>query len=111
MFSIGKQPYREIIYFVSYIHVVCLYSYHDINFTYLNMRTNYLRHLANIIDILWSRPVWGGGGGGNSQLNWLTCCKRPKSVVTLQLQTNMMRSTQGDRWTGYTIANSILLLK
>ena len=27
------------------------------------MRTNYLRHLANIVDILWSRPVWGGGGG------------------------------------------------
>ena len=40
------------------------------------MRTNYLRHLANIVDILWSRPVWGGGG--NSQLNWLTCCKRQK---------------------------------
>ena len=45
------------------------------------MRTNYLRHLANIIDIQWSRPVCGGGGGrggGNSQLNWLTCCKRQK---------------------------------
>ena len=28
------------------------------------MRTNYLRHLANIIDIQWSRPVGGGGGGG-----------------------------------------------
>ena len=28
------------------------------------MRTNYLRHLANIVDILWSRPVWWGGGGG-----------------------------------------------
>ena len=41
------------------------------------MRTNYLRHLANIVDILWSRPVWGGGGH-NSQLNWLTCCKRQK---------------------------------
>ena len=27
------------------------------------MRTDYLRHLANIVDILWSRPVWGGGGG------------------------------------------------
>ena len=36
------------------------------------MRTNYFRHLANI---LWSRPVWGGGGG----------CKRQKSVVTLRL--------------------------
>ena len=35
--------------------------------------TNYLRHLANIVDILWSRPVWGvggrgGGGGGVAQL-------------------------------------------
>ena len=28
------------------------------------MRTKYLRHLANTVDILWSRPVWGGGGGG-----------------------------------------------
>ena len=29
------------------------------------MRTDYLRHLANtnIIDIQWSRPVGGGGGG------------------------------------------------
>ena len=54
------------------------------------MRTNYLRHLANIIDIQWSGPVVGGGGGGNSQLNGLTCCKRQKSVVTLRLQTNMM---------------------
>ena len=46
------------------------------------MRTNYLRHLANIVDILWSRPgfvfFFGGGGGPNSQLNWLTCCKRQK---------------------------------
>ena len=57
------------------------YSYnYNINFTYLYMRTNYLRHLANIIDIQWNRPVWGGG---NSQLNWLICCKRQKSVVTL----------------------------
>ena len=74
VFSIGEQPYRDVINFVSYIHVV--YSYNDINFTYLYMHTNYLRHLANIVDILWSRPVWGGGG--NSQLNWLTCCKRQK---------------------------------
>ena len=59
-FSIGKQPYRDVINFLSYIHVV--YSYNDINFTYLYMRTNYLRHLANIVDILWNRPVWGGGG-------------------------------------------------
>ena len=27
------------------------------------MRTNYLRHIANIIDIQWSRPVRVGGGG------------------------------------------------
>ena len=60
--SIGKQPYRDVINFLSYIHVV--YSYNDINFTYLYMRTDYLRHLANIVDILWSRPVGGGGGGG-----------------------------------------------
>ena len=26
------------------------------------MRTHDVRHLANIIDIRWSRPVWGGGG-------------------------------------------------
>ena len=39
------------------------------NFTYVK---NYLRHLANIIDIQLSRPVKGGGGEGNSQLNWLT---------------------------------------
>ena len=31
------------------------------------MRTNYLRHLANVIDVQWSRPV-GGGGGGRVQL-------------------------------------------
>ena len=68
-----------------------IYSYNDINFTYLYMRSNDLRHLAIIIDIQWSRPVGGvgkgrgeGGGGeggdklGNYQLNWLTCCKRQK---------------------------------
>ena len=60
VFSIGKQPYRNVINFVSYIRVVS--SYNDINFTYLYMHTNYLRHLANIVDILWSRPVWCGGG-------------------------------------------------
>ena len=76
VFSIGKQPYRDVINFVSYTHAV--YSYNDIHFTtYLYMRTNYLRHLANIVDIPWSRPVWGGGG--NSQLNWLTGCKRLKA--------------------------------
>ena len=32
------------------------------------MPTHYVRHLANIIDIRWSRPVWGGGGGGFAQL-------------------------------------------
>ena len=76
VFSIGKQPYRDVINFIICTSVV--YSYSDINFTYLYMRTNYLRHLANIVDILWSRPVWGGGGGPNSQLNWFTCCKRQK---------------------------------
>ena len=56
------------------------------------MPTIYLRHLANIIDIQWSRPaVCVGGGGGNSQLNELACCNRQKSVVTLRLQTNMMQ--------------------
>ena len=88
VFSIGKQPYREVINFVSYIHVVYIVNYNDINFTYLYMRTHYLRHLANIIDIQWSG---GGGGRDNSQLNWLTCCKRQKSVETLRLQTNMMQ--------------------
>ena len=33
VFCIGKQPYREAINFVSYIHVV--YSYNDIHYTYL----------------------------------------------------------------------------
>ena len=61
VFSIGKQPYRDVINFVSYVHVV--YSYNDINFTYLYIRTNYLHHLANIVDILWNRTVGGGGGG------------------------------------------------
>ena len=28
------------------------------------MRTNYLPHLANIIDIQWSRSIGGRGGGG-----------------------------------------------
>ena len=32
--------------------------------THIYMRTNFLRHLANIIDIQWRRPVGGGGGGG-----------------------------------------------
>ena len=45
-----------------------VYSYNDINFTYLYTRTNYLRHLANIVDILWSRPVFFFGGGGGAQL-------------------------------------------
>ena len=60
LLSIGNQPYRE-------VHVV--YSYNDINYTYLYMRKNYLRHFAKVIDILWSKPVWsGGGGGGGAQL-------------------------------------------
>ena len=52
VFSIGKQPYRDVINFVSYTHVV--YSCNYINYTYLYAYTNYLRHLANIIDIQWS---------------------------------------------------------
>ena len=56
------------------------------------MRTKYLRHLANIIDILWSRPVWGGGGGGGQlPIELVNLLSTPKSVVTLQLQTNMMQ--------------------
>ena len=40
------------------------------------MRTNYIRHLANTLKGV---GLFGeGGGGGNSQLNWLTCCKRQK---------------------------------
>ena len=52
VFSIGNQQYREVINFVSYIHLV-YNSYNDINFTYLYMRINHchLRHLANTIDI------------------------------------------------------------
>ena len=63
VFSIGKQPYRNVINFVSYMYIHIVYSYNAINFTYLYIRTNYLRHLANIVDILCSRTVWGGGGG------------------------------------------------
>ena len=33
------------------------------------MPTNYLRHLANIIDIQWGRPV--GGGGGQLPIEWV----------------------------------------
>ena len=37
------------------------------------MPTIYLRHLANIIDIQWSRPaVWGGGGGGQLPIEWVS---------------------------------------
>ena len=60
VFSIGSQPYREVIIFVSYIHVV-LYSCNDIHFTYLYMRTNYLRHLANTLKGV---GLFGEGGGG-----------------------------------------------
>ena len=45
------------------------------------MRTHYVRHLANIIDIRWSRPVWGGGGRATDQ----------KIVITLRFQTNMVQ--------------------
>ena len=63
VFSIGKQPYTEVINFLSYRHVVYIYSYNDVNFIYLYMGTHYVRHLANIIDIRWSGPVFFGGGG------------------------------------------------
>ena len=59
VFSFGKQLYRETINFVSYIMIYT---------THIYMRTNYLRHLANIIGIQWRRPVVGGGGGGWAQL-------------------------------------------
>ena len=54
------------------------------------MRTNDLRHLANIVDILWSRPIWGGGGGGQLPIELVNLLSTPKSV-TLLLQTNMMQ--------------------
>ena len=38
------------------------------------MRTHDLCHVASIIDIQWSRPVKGVGGGAGL-LNWFTCCK------------------------------------
>ena len=84
VFSIGKQPYKDVVSFVSYIHVV--YIYNARNFTYLYMRTNYLRHLANIVDILWSRPVFFWGGGPNSQLNWLTCYTIANLISLLKYQ-------------------------
>ena len=58
-------PFFKIVYTLIIHYVINFESYNDINFTYLYIRTNYLRHLANIIDIGWSRPVlalWGGGG-------------------------------------------------
>ena len=85
------NPYRDVINFVLYIHVV--YCYNDINFTYLYMRTNYLRHLANMVDILWSRPVWGGGGGQlvKQRIRARLFVNRALyKRVTLRLQTNMM---------------------
>ena len=36
------------------------------------MRTKYLRHLANIIDIQWSMPVGGGGGCGQLPIELIT---------------------------------------
>ena len=51
------------------------------------MRTNYLRYLANIIDIQWSIDLLGvgKGGGGNCQLHWLTCCKRQKKCSNFEV--------------------------
>ena len=48
------------------------------------MRTIYCCHLPNIIDIQWSRPI-GRGGGTNSQLNWLTCCKPQKKCGNFEV--------------------------
>ena len=56
VFSIGKQPYRDVINFISYTqpyrdvinfisYTRVVYSYNDINFTYLYMRTNYIRSI------------------------------------------------------------------
>ena len=95
VFSIGKQLYRDVINFVSYIHLV--YSYNDIDFTYLGlyMRTNYHRHLGNIVDILLSRPsCLGGEGGGQLPIELVNLLWTTKSV-TLWLQTYM---TQYSRW-------------
>ena len=36
------------------------------------MPTIYLRHLANIIDIQWSRPAVCGGGGGQLPIEWVS---------------------------------------
>ena len=47
VFSIGKQRYRKAMNFVSYIHVA--YSYNDVT-THMYMGTNFLCHLANIIE-------------------------------------------------------------
>ena len=41
------------------------------------MRTDYLRHLAIIIDIQWSRPV-GGGGGGQLPIELVSLLQTPK---------------------------------
>ena len=60
MFSIGKQSYREVINFVSYIHVV--YSYNDIYYTNLYVYKLSSSFRCNIIDIQWNKPVGGGGG-------------------------------------------------
>ena len=54
------------------------------------MRTNYLRPLANIIDVQWSRPVVGGGGG-ELPIEGVNLLETPKSVINLRLQTNMMQ--------------------
>ena len=42
------------------------------------MSTNYLCHLANIIDIQWSRPV--GGGGGQLPNELVNLLQMPKKV-------------------------------
>ena len=90
VFSTGKQPYREAINFVSYIHVV--YNSYNDKTTHIYMRTDYLRHLANIIDIQWSRPV--GRGWGQLPIKLASLVQTPKQcseLVTFRLQTNIMQ--------------------
>ena len=40
VFSLGKQQYRETINFVSYIHVVIVYTYSGISYNYYFMGTS-----------------------------------------------------------------------
>ena len=51
---------------MSHICTCSIYCYNDINFTYLYMRTNYLRHLANTFSgVGLDFFFWGGGATPN----------------------------------------------